>query len=153
MNKLLLLFAIVLGPVVARAQVPVTPEVPLVNQYIQDSYLDRTNAWWNALGRQLTLMVDVPAGEVDERSLQNIIFFATNHKARVNLNEAAPRLLNIYSNHPDTRYRMLALAGLHAIGDTDSLKKAFRIARRQDSERIRKMARAALADLYRRERQ
>ncbi len=152
MKKLLVLFAIVLGPIAVRAQVAVTPEVPLVNQYIHDSYLQRTNAWWNALGRQLTRMVDMPVTHVDARSLQNIVFFATNHGDRVDLGDASPRLLEVYSKHPDTRYRMLALAALHAIGDTSYLQKAFRIARHEDSERIRKMARAALADLHRRDR-
>jgi hypothetical protein len=145
------LFALILlsGPGPVRAQVPIEEGKPLVNEYIDDGFEQRSRTWWRALESQLVLSLDRPADRVAEVSLQNVIYFATNHRDRVDLGEAAPLLMNVYRNHDLVGFRMMALSALHAIGDENYLREAYAAARRGDSDRVRKMARAALADVYR----
>ena len=134
----------------AGAQVPVTHELPLVNQYIADSYEHRSAAWWNALGRQLTLSIDVPYEQVQETALQNIIFFATRHGEKVKLNDAASILLAVYQHHDQVAFRMMALAALHAIGDEDAMQTLNRAVEEEASDRVRHVTVAALHDHYHR---
>ena len=144
--------ALLCMPAAAIAQVPVPAEVPLVNQYIADTFEQRSAVWWEALESQLMLMLDKPVEQVDENVLRNIIFFAHNHGDKLDLRKASPQLLRIYSDRHDVGFKILALAALHAIGDEDHLRQAFRIARSEHSERILKMTRAALADIHRQDR-
>ena len=147
----LLVFTLALVfPARAGAQVPVTQDVPLVNQYIADSYEHRSAAWWNALGRQLTLSVDVPYDQVEETALQNIIFFTTHYGEKVNLNDAALLLLDIYQRHDHLAFRMMALAALHAIGDAGAMQKLNQIVKEEQSDRVRHITIAALHDHYHR---
>ncbi len=149
MKRLTTLLAVLLLPNLAAAQIPVPAEVPLVNQYIADTFEQRSPAWWNALESQLLLMLDRPVEQVDENVLRNVIFFAHNHSERLQLGKASTKLLKIYKDREDTGYRILALAALHAVGGEEELREAYRIARAENSERIFRMTRAALADLYR----
>ena len=137
-------------PARANAQVPVTQDMPLVNQYIADSYEHRSAAWWNALGRQLTLSVDVPAEQIEEAALQNIIFFATHHGEKVKLSDAVPALLAVYRNHDQVAVRIMALAALHAIGDEGAMQQLYRIVEDETSDRVRHVTTAALQDHYHR---
>ncbi len=145
---LLMFILSLLFPARANAQVPVTQDVPLINQYIADSYEHRSATWWNALGRQLTLSVDVPYEQVQETALQNIIFFATHHGEKVKLNDAAARLLGIYQHHDQEAFRIMALAALHAIGDESTMQKLQRIVEEEASDRVRHVTVAALHDHY-----
>ena len=135
-------------PARANAQVPVTQDQPLVNQYIADSYEHRSATWWNALGRQLTLSVDVPYEQVQETALQNIIFFATHHGTKVKLGDAAPALLAVYQHHDQVSFRIMALAALHAIGDEDAMQTLNRIVAEEASAKVRHVTVAALYDHY-----
>ena len=138
-------------PARANAQVPVTQDTPLINQYIADAYEQRSAAWWNALGRQLTLSVDIPYEQVKETALQNIIFFATHHGEKVKLNDAAPTLLTIYQHHDQVAFRMMALAALHAIGDESTMQRLNQIVEQEASDRVRHVTVAALHDHYHRQ--
>jgi len=133
----------------AVGQVSLAGNYNLVNAYVTDSYEQRSKAWWNALGRQLTLLIDVPYEQVNEPALQNIIFFAANHSEKVRLNDAVPKLTEIYLHHENVSYRMMALAALHAIGDEKTIHQLERTVRKEPSERIRKMTLAVLKDYYR----
>ncbi len=147
--KTLVLFALALvsaGPV--RAQVPVAEEKPLVNQYIADSYEHRSAAWWNALGRQLTLLIDKPVDQVDVKALQNIIFFAHQHREKVNLNDAAPKLLTIYRDHERVEFRMMAMAALHAIAEEGTMRSLRQLVREEPAGTVRNMTVAALNAHY-----
>ncbi len=152
MKRFIFVFALVFGPGMVRAQVPVGVDPPLVNQYVENSLEHRSRNWWKALGSQLTLTLDRPVDQVAEVSLQNVIYFAANHRQRVDLRDALPLLARIYEQHDHIGFRMMALSALHAIGDEEYLRNAYQIARRADSDRVRKMARAALADVYRQNR-
>lgn len=134
----------------AHAQTPVTPKTPLVNQHLANVYEQRSTAWWNALGRQLTLSIDVSTDEVDDVALQNIIFFASHYREKVNLKDAAPRLLDIYEQHDQEAYRMMALVALHAIGDSGTMRKLNQAVKDEASDKIRHVTIAALHDYYNR---
>ena len=149
MKRFLFALMLIFGPGLVRAQVPVGDEKPLVNEFIEEGFEQQSRTWWKALGTQLALTLDRPVNQVAEVSLQNVIYFATNHRDRVDLRDAAPLLMNIYRNHELIGFRMMALSALHAIGDEEHLREAFVVALRSDSDRVRKMARAALADVYR----
>ena len=147
----LLIFTLgLLLPARTYAQVPTAQETPLVNQYIADTYEQRSPAWWNALGRQLTLLLDVPYDQVNTATLQNVIFFATHHREKVQLNDAAPRLLDVYRKHEQAAFRMMALAALHAIGDEGAMQQLNRVVEREPSDRVRRATLAALNDHYHR---
>ena len=147
---MLFFFALpLLWAVPAQAQVPASVDTPLVNQYIEESYAERSPAWWSALGRQLTLLVDRPHDQIDEAALQNIIFFATHFGDKVMLNDAAPNLVSIYREHEDARFRIMALVALHAMGDADAMRVLYRHVREESDDRLRRMTVAALNDHYR----
>ncbi len=149
MKRFLFALMLAFGPGLVQAQVPIDEGKPLVNEYIEKGFEQQSRTWWKALGSQLVLTLDRPVDRVAEVSLQNVIYFATNHRDRVDLADAAPLLMNIYRNHDLIGFRMMALSALHAIGDEAYLREAYVLARRDDSGRVRKMARAALADVYR----
>lgn len=145
----LALFALLLlGATPAQAQVPTTPEPALVNQHIADTYAERSPAWWNALGRQLTLTLDKPHAQVEVHALQNVIFFATHYRAQVKLNDAAPKLIEIYRWHPEREFRLMALAALHAIGDERAMETLGELLRREPNGPVRRLTVAALNDHY-----
>lgn len=146
--KIAILAALTTGvQVEVLAQVPVENEEHLVNQFLADRIDDRGDSWWNALGRHLTLMVDRPQDEVDEATLQNIIYFATLHGDKIKLDDAIPGLVELYRRHEDVGMRVLALAAVHAIGDRDAIDAAYSASQQDDSELVRRVAKAAALDL------
>jgi Na+-transporting methylmalonyl-CoA/oxaloacetate decarboxylase gamma subunit len=66
----------------------------------------------------------------------------------VNLNDAAPKLLEVYLKHERVAFRMMALAALHAIGDEDAMQTLNQVVRQEASERVRRVTVAALHDHY-----
>ena len=132
----------------AAAQVPVEPDVPLVNEYVANTYAQRSSDWWSLLDRQLLATLDVPAATVDQTALQNVIYFATHHADKLALERAVPHLLDVYRTHPDERFRMMALSALYALGDEDGMTRLYRLLGREASERVRRMTVAVLNDYY-----
>ena len=132
----------------AQAQIPMEAEQPLAQALAPEDYASQRPAWWNALGRQLTLVIDKPVEDVDPKALQNIIYFATHFGERVQLRDATPQLLEIYRKHERVEFRMLALSALHAIGDAHAMEKLQRLVREEPPGRVRKLTVAALAAHY-----
>ncbi|ARA94556.1 MAG: hypothetical protein D6685_17270 [Bacteroidetes bacterium] len=149
LNRIAFIIALtgLLLPLPAAAQTPAS-QIPLVDEYLADAYAERSPSWWNALSRQLVLSLDKPVTQVDQQTLQNIIFFATNHADKVRLDGATQPLLWIYRTHPDDSYRLMALAALHAIGDENAMYRLYQHVERETSERVRKSTIAALNDYY-----
>ncbi|NND72861.1 MAG: hypothetical protein HKN43_14885 [Rhodothermales bacterium] len=116
----------------------------LVSEYLADPVAQRSSIWWDALGRELALAIDVPHTAADDDVIKYIIFFATNHHEKVMLNDAADRLLDIYNNHPDEGLRMMSVAALYAIGDTESMKDLQVHVAGDASRRVRHIASAAV---------
>ena len=147
-TSMLLALVTLLAATPATAQVEVAPQTPLVNQYIADTYAQRSTAWWDALGRQLTLQLDAPVDQVDPVALQNIIFFANLHGDKVDLQSATPKLMTIYRQHSSEQIRMMALAALHGIGDEGAMQVLMREAAAEDTSRLQRMTLAVLTDFY-----
>lgn len=133
-------------PLHAAAQSP-TPS-PLADQYVADAYAERSPAWWDTLSRQLVVALDRPMLRIDQKALQNVIFFATNHPDKVELEGATQSLLWIYRAHPEDSHRLMALAALHAIGDREAMYRVYQLVERETSERVRRITAAALYDHY-----
>lgn len=132
----------------AHAQVMMPTEEPLVNQYVADSYNNRKASWWNLLGRQLARSVDKPHQEIGEAELQNIIFFASNHKNKVKLVDAVPALLDVYRFHEDDQLRIMSVAALGAIGDGRSIVALKHYVEDEQSERVEKIVKATINKYY-----
>lgn len=150
MKRSIMIAALVMAgglPLTASAQVMLQTEQPLVNQYINDSFAQRSRTWWNALEKQLLLTVDVPTAEINEVALQNIIFFATHHKRDVNLRRALPSLIDVYADHEEEGMRIMALAAIDAIGDPRAERRVREIAEDDASERTRRLAGVVVANL------
>lgn len=140
---------VLLAPSMAWAQVPSYAESkPLVNEYLADNDSPRRASWWNLLGRQLTSTIDKPVMEVTVDELQNIIFFATHHKEKVNLNDAVPSLLSVARNHRVEGYRIMAISALYEIGDRKSIREFPALIEDESSERVQKVIKAAYDKYY-----
>ena len=145
-NVLLLGGVFAVNPAPSHAQIPVENELNMVDEYLVDLTQDHSNAWWNALGRQLALTVDKPHEEVAEASLQNIIYFATHHSDRIKLEDANPKLLAVYRSHNDAGMRALTLAAIHAIGSEAAIADAYALSTRDRSPLARHIGKAAKAE-------
>ena len=55
--------------------------------------------------------------DVKASDMQEIIFFANTYGDTFDFRASVIQLLEVYKNHPDKKYRLLAVASLHAIGD------------------------------------
>ena len=153
MNRLLkllsitLLIATISTPAMAQTLVPSSE--PMVNEFIENHETPRSQAWWNALGRQLTLTLDRPVTEVKEVDLQNVIYFATHFRKQVKLKDASSLLMGIYEMHPDEDYRIMALAAMSAISDHGSMAQLKEKLAAEESERVKRLTIAALVSYYR----
>ena len=138
-----------IAPVASMAQVPALAiNEPLVNDYISDNDSPRRASWWNLLGRQLTNGIDKPVDKVSVSELQNVIYFATHHKEKVNLYDAVPSLLDIAQNHEEEGYRIMAVTALHTIGQYNGMKKVRLLLRTEESERVQRVIKATVADYF-----
>ncbi len=135
-------------PTNAQAQVPVPNEEAYVNQYVVNAETPRRASWWNALGRQLTNRVDKPYQDISVAELQNIIFFATHHKANVKLNDAIPSLLEVFEKHEDPQFRLMSVAALHAIGSRKGMVGLSNLVDAEQNERVSRFTRHAINDYF-----
>ncbi|MFT4604541.1 MAG: hypothetical protein ACI9W4_001273 [Rhodothermales bacterium] len=131
--------------ITASAQVAQLP-TDLVAEYMRNdnSYLSLT--WWNALSADLTLRTEGDAENIDPKTLQNIIYFASQASARLDLSRAVPGLIRVFRSHPDQAYRMMALAALSAIGDKRGLAEIRDSFEGEQSRTIRNMSVAVLRE-------
>ena len=141
-------FLLFILPVDASAQVPVTAEKPLVNQYMESGELPRKATWWNLLGRELSYSIDEPYDEVSVSELQNIIFFASNHKDKVKPKDALPSLISVLEYHENEQYRIMAITAIHAIGDRNAMLEVSNAMADERSLRVRRHAKAAVEDYF-----
>jgi hypothetical protein len=140
--------ALFMTPDRAQAQVTVPNEEAYVNQYVSNASMSRRPSWWNALGRQLTNRVDKPYKEITAAELQNIIFFATHYKNRVQLADAVPALLDIFENNEDPQFRLMSVADLHAIGSRKGMVGMSNLVDQEPDERVRRFTKKAVANYF-----
>ena len=97
------------------------------------------------LSRQLTLALDSPIDQIKLEALQLINFLGAFH-SDVDLTEAVPKLIEIYEIDATEGYRILALTGLHAMGERSGMRYLSETVRTERSPRVRALTLAALAD-------
>ncbi len=97
------------------------------------------------LSRQLILALDSPIDQIKLEALQLINFLGAFH-SDVDLTEAVPKLIEIYEIDATEGYRILALTGLHAMGERSVMRYLSETVRTERSPRVRALTLAALAD-------
>ena len=112
------------------------------------SFQDRSPAWWNALEQQLSQSLDLSVDQIQDETLQHIIFFATNHSEKVDLTDLTPRLLDLYENDENEARRTMAIVALHAIGNDLSMRRLAELAENEPAGSIRNITMAVLADYF-----
>ena len=108
----------------------------------------RSSAWWNALEHQLANSLDQSIDQIQDETLQHVIFFASNYADRVNLNELTPKLLDMYANDANDARRTMAIVALHAIGDEFSMRRLAELAENEPAGSLRNITMAVLADYF-----
>ena len=112
------------------------------------SYDQRSSAWWNALELQLAASLDQSIDQIQDETLQHVIFFASNYSDKVDLREITPRLLDMYENDDNEARRTMAIVALHAIGDDISMQRLAELAENEPAGSIRNITMAVLADHF-----
>ncbi len=138
-----ILFAAFVLSFEARAQdVPSTPP---------DQTLQHVPAWVANLGQQLGEGLTAPAEATRHQMLKHVVYFSSFYGDQIDLSATVPHLLTIFENeNEDERCRLMALAGLHAVGDEAAMQKVRRYAllMEENSPRVQLVTIAALADFY-----
>lgn len=114
------------------------------------SYDQWTPRQWRGLERQLTQTLQADIAQLDPVILQNVIFFETRYPDAMALERLAPRLYDLYVQHPNPAMRMLALTGLGAIGEPDTMARLARRVRFDASAEVRHVGIATVSDYHRR---
>ena len=141
-------FVLFLLPLAAHAQVPVSAQAPLINQYVEQEGVTKNASWWNLLGRQLSYSIDKPYEDVSVIEMQNIIFFATTHNDKVKLNDALPSLLSIFEHHENPQFRVMAVSAIHAIGKRSAMVEVTRILKNEEHSLVKRIGQAAVNDYF-----
>ena len=113
-----------------------------------DSFDQRSSAWWNALELQLASSLDQSIDQIQDETLQHIVFFASNYSDRLDLSEVTPRLLDLYANDTNEARRTMAIVALHAIGNDFSMKRLAELAETEPAGSVRNITMAVLADYF-----
>ena len=108
----------------------------------------RSSAWWDALEQQLAHSLDQSIDQIQDETLQHVIYFASNHSDRVDLTEITPRLLDLYENDENQARRTMAIVALHAIGNDFSMRRLAELAEHEPAGSIRNITMAVLADYF-----
>lgn len=145
----LFFFAVVIGSTnLAQAQIQTHPKSQLMQGQIEHPYTGWNKSQWKALRKQLDRLTEVPAGQIDAVTMQNIIYFATYFPYKAKLGKTSSNLLEVYQTHEREDYRILALSALHAIGDPVSMEMLHENVDAEPSARVRRITLAVLKDYY-----
>lgn len=122
----------------------------LSDQYVVHPLADRDQQWWETIEEDIHFQEDATVEEITEAQIRDIIFFANLHGDKLDFSASVPLLLDVYAQHPDESYRLLAVAALHKIGDRQGMKKLGKLVKAEKSERVRHVTYSALNDLKQR---
>lgn len=142
------LFVALFLPVIsAQAQ---EAAVPSVQEQLMGraQYEQWTPQQWKALRTQILRSLKADPAQADPVLLQNVIYFATHYGDQIQLERAARRLLNIYEQSASPQLRLLALSALHAVGNGEVMPALARTVRFDESDTVRKVGIAVVADYY-----
>jgi len=128
--------------------VAVALSVPLQAQAQRHPLQNRDTVWWVQLEQQLAHSLNQPIEQIQDETLQHIIFFATNYQDKVDLREVTPRLLELYEQRDNEARRTMALVALHAIGEELSMRRLAKLVEDEPAGSVRNITLAVLADYY-----
>ena len=112
------------------------------------SFDERGPAWWDALEQQLAESLDQSIDQIQDETLQHVIFFASNHAEKVDFTELTPKLLDMYANDTNQARRTMSIVALHAIGNEMSMRRLAELAENEPAGSIRNITMAVLADYF-----
>ena len=122
--------------------------LPLQAQAQNHPLQNRGPVWWTQLEMQLAHSLEQPVEQVQDETLQHIIFFASNYQDKIDLEELTPRLLELYEQKNNEARRTMALVALHAIGEEMSMRRLAQLVEEEPAGSIRNITLAVLADYY-----
>lgn len=107
----------------------------------------QSDFWTMTIGRQLADGIQSEAPRVRARAIQ-----ATHNYARfgptVDLSATVPALVDVYRSDPDPRYRVAAVAALHAIGNEEGMLSVRSNLMRQTNELVQATSILMLRDYF-----
>jgi hypothetical protein len=107
-----------------------------------------SKADWKVFVKAQTACLQSGDRQLKQQALQQIIFNATLYGDRADFCKSASCLYDIYRFDRDEQFRIMALAGLHAIGFEETMRQLARDVRWETSPRLRRLTMGALADHY-----
>lgn len=122
--------------------------LPLNAQAQKTSFEQQSPAWWENLEQQLAHSLNSSISEIQDETLQHIIYFASNYKAQANFDDATPKLLDIYENDPNPARRTMALIALDAIGNEATMIRLAELVENEPAGKIRSITLAVLVGYY-----
>jgi hypothetical protein len=148
---LTVLVMLLLLPWTVQAQVATDFRNETLRDLITASSSEQHNPdWWQAMEDRLVQETAVPYDSVAEETLQALVYFSLNHPGKLDLSDTAPVLMDVYRYSEEEGKKILALRGLHAIGDAETMQKlAIEMGRERPSRRVQRLTRAALAEYQR----
>ncbi len=120
--------------------------LPLQANAQDAAFSHKDDAWWNKLELQLTKSLERSVDQVQDETLQHIVFFATNYEDKVQLGHLAPKLLDMYKTEKNDARRTMAVMALHAIGNKHSMNRLARLAQNEPPGSLRNITMAVIAD-------
>ncbi len=86
--------------------------------------------------------------ETKQEAMQHVIYLAHYYPEAINPHRASARLYEIYRLDRNESFRVMALAGLHAIGSENTMRQMSQDVRLEGSDRVRRLTNAALVDYF-----
>lgn len=102
--------------------------------------------WIAHVDQQFATSLQSPIAAIREQTLQDVIYIAQFHGDTVTFKKVVSPLLNIYLFDKDDRYRIMAIAALHAVGDAYGMQRLREEVSGVRSRRVRQLTLALLAD-------
>ena len=154
-TNLVILFALSLlcMPLAVRAQdialaaaeaLPAVEAASLAAQYAAEPEAERSPEWWSRLEAEINLPPAASSRRITEAALQNVIFFATMHGDKLDLNPSVAALVEVYRHDRDDARRLMAVAALHAIGSRQAIAGLRSSLRPESNARVRHVTLSAL---------
>jgi hypothetical protein len=106
---------------------------------------NRPAAWWLQLEQQLKHSLDLSIDQIQDETLQHIIYFSTHYSDKIDLSQITPKLLDIYELETNEARRTMALMALFAIGNEPSMRRLAELVEEEPAGSIRNFTLAVLA--------
>ncbi len=136
----------------ANAQLALSPDLfggfAPANNVLEVEYTNMNADIRTALGKVQTGRLNATDTQTKQEAMQHVIYLATYYPEAINARRAAARLYEIYRLDRNESFRLMALAGLHAIGSENAMRQLSQDVRLEGSDRVRRTANAVLVDYF-----